>query len=139
MKKIKLNSKGFSLVELVIVMAIMAVMIGMLAPQYVKFVKESKISADIANADRISTAINVAISDADIDMNSVGITSGVSISAGTSVSYLNGFTAIPESNVNDTYEWVIDWTESDGVTKITLGGIEIYPNTTNYENPSNHS
>lgn len=42
----KLNSKGFSLVELVIVIAIMAVLVGALAPQYLKYVEKARISSD---------------------------------------------------------------------------------------------
>lgn len=38
----KLNNKGFSLVELIIVIAIMAVLIGVLAPQYLKYVERSR-------------------------------------------------------------------------------------------------
>ena len=34
MKKEKMNDKGFSLVELIIVIAIMAVLVVVLAPQY---------------------------------------------------------------------------------------------------------
>ena len=37
MKK-EMNNKGFSLVELIIVVAIMAVLIGVLAPTYLKYV-----------------------------------------------------------------------------------------------------
>ena len=46
----KRNQKGFSLVELIIVIAIMAVLIGLLAPQYLKFVSRAKVDTDIQNA-----------------------------------------------------------------------------------------
>ena len=35
-KQKNLTNKGFSLVELIIVIAIMAVLVGVLAPQYIK-------------------------------------------------------------------------------------------------------
>ncbi|MDE7360278.1 MAG: prepilin-type N-terminal cleavage/methylation domain-containing protein, partial [Lachnospiraceae bacterium] len=39
MKKQNMNDKGFSLVELIIVIAIMAILIVVLAPQYLKYVE----------------------------------------------------------------------------------------------------
>lgn len=56
-KQKNLTNKGFSLVELIIVIAIMAVLVGVLAPQYVKYLNKSKISADTQLADSIHSAI----------------------------------------------------------------------------------
>lgn len=55
----KLNNKGFSLVELIIVIAIMAVLIGVLAPQYMKYVERSRNSTDRDNAAAIESAMMV--------------------------------------------------------------------------------
>ena len=63
MKRIKRNNKGFSLVELIIVIAIMAILAGVLAPQFVKYIGRSRISTDIQNAQQIATAISAEFAD----------------------------------------------------------------------------
>ena len=55
----KRNNKGFSLVELIIVIAIMAVLVGVLAPAYLRYVEKSRKSADIQAIDSIMTAMEV--------------------------------------------------------------------------------
>ena len=57
--KKKLNNKGFSLIELIIVVAIMAVLIGVLAPQYLKYVEKSRESADLQAIDSMVSAVEI--------------------------------------------------------------------------------
>lgn len=61
----KTNNKGFSLVELIIVIAIMAVLIGVLAPQFIKYVEKSKESKDITNLDTCVEAVKIYYADKD--------------------------------------------------------------------------
>lgn len=62
MKK-KMNNKGFSLVELIIVIAIMAVLVAVLAPQYIKFVEKSRESTDLDNVQAIKVAVEACVAD----------------------------------------------------------------------------
>lgn len=56
-----MKNKGFSLVELIIVIAIMAIMIGIIAPQLIIYIGKTKVSNDIQICDNISEALNTTI------------------------------------------------------------------------------
>lgn len=66
MKK-KMNNKGFSLVELIVVVAIMAVLIGVLAPQYLRYVEKSRLQKDNSAIAEIANAMKIAAADEDIN------------------------------------------------------------------------
>lgn len=59
----KKDNKGFTLVELVIVVAILAILVGILAPQYTKYVEKSRRAADASNLENLVTVIKTAASD----------------------------------------------------------------------------
>ena len=62
----KLNNKGFSLVELIIVIAIMAILVGVLAPQLIKYIEKAKVSSDTQIADTLHSAITYALADPEV-------------------------------------------------------------------------
>lgn len=55
------KNKGFSMVELIIVIAIMAILAGALAPALIKYINKSRISTDIQTANTIATAVQTAL------------------------------------------------------------------------------
>ena len=59
----KKNNKGFTLVELVIVVANLAILVGILAPQYTKYVEKSRKAADASNLENLVTVFKTAASD----------------------------------------------------------------------------
>jgi type IV pilus assembly protein PilA len=67
----KKNNNGFSLVELIIVIAIMAVLVGVLAPQFIKYVEQSRRSRDIQTAQEIREAVLAEIADGTIKGNTL--------------------------------------------------------------------
>lgn len=58
----KMNNKGFSMVELIIVIAIMAILAAALAPALIKYINKSRLSTDIQTGTSIASAIQTALS-----------------------------------------------------------------------------
>ncbi len=69
MKKENMNNKGFSLVELIIVIAIMAILIVVLAPQYLKYVEKSRVSSDQTTIVEYINAMQILAADPDVKLD----------------------------------------------------------------------
>ena len=71
------NNKGFSLVELIVVIAIMAVLVGVLAPQLIKYVEKA---TDIQTCDNIATALKTYYADEEVSASATATTVTVTLS-----------------------------------------------------------
>lgn len=74
MKKIKSDNKGFSLIELIIVIAIMAVLVAIIAPNLTKYLGSSKEKTDNKNKDEVKSVIQTAITDYETENDGLLIT-----------------------------------------------------------------
>lgn len=63
----KTNNRGFSLIELIVVIAIMAVLVGALTPQFIKYVERGRKSVDVQNVATIVSAVKIYAADPMVD------------------------------------------------------------------------
>lgn len=135
----KKNNKGFSLVELIIVIAIMAILAGALAPALIKYINKSRRSADISNADTIRTAVQTAMSDEDAMQVLMGKTSAqlTSQSVSTFIGYgafgtelksiLGDKTTVKSKYFDKGSEFLISVDIAGNKVTVTAGGSQVSP------------
>ena len=114
----KMNNKGFSLIELIIVIAIMAILVAIIAPNLTKYLGKSKTKTDAKNLDEVKQQVQNAISDASTDEVAVPTKTITIKASGSTVSVTNG-----------------DGGNFDNILKTVLKGTS----TKSKENPSNTS
>lgn len=85
----KKNNKGFSLVELIIVIAIMAVLIAILAPAFIRYVEQSRQSADLSAVEDIIKSVKTSAASSEITIPS----------GGAKVELKNGAVAKPDTSI----------------------------------------
>lgn len=131
----KKNNKGFSLVELIIVIAIMAILAGALAPALIKYINKSRRSADISNADTIRTACQTAMSDEDA-MVAIGTgVTGASVSDlkssygafSTEISSILGNSTITSKYFEKGSEFTVDINVAGNTVIVKAGSQQVSP------------
>ena len=106
----KKDNKGFTLGELVIVVAILAILVGILAPQYTKYVEKSRKAADASNLENLVTAFKTAASDGDdqIPTGEYTITINLTAAGNKTSTTLSVPTTLPTGVTQDTIEGIIE-------------------------------
>ena len=61
-----MNNKGFSLVEVIIVVAIMSILVGVAAPILIGYFEKTNVSADVQLCDSVKEAVSIAMVDPDV-------------------------------------------------------------------------
>ncbi|RII36130.1 prepilin-type N-terminal cleavage/methylation domain-containing protein [Clostridium chromiireducens] len=75
----KKKKKGFTLIELIIVIAIIAILAAIAIPRFGAIRESGNVKSDIATAKNIQTAVSTAISNGDITLDSSGDNSSFSL------------------------------------------------------------
>ena len=71
-----MKNKGFSLVELIIVIAIMAILAAAIAPALIRYIDKSRKADDLAAAETINTAVSAALANEDAYSEVAGVMDG---------------------------------------------------------------
>lgn len=146
------KNNGFSMVELIIVIAIMAVLAAALVPQLIKYIRKSRRVTDIQTANEIQASYTrgfITMTNDGTD-NPAGDTGDVYIRSGytipnppqtlTDYAFLE-LGSIPLSSTNKDYYWRIEYDPATGrVSKISLTdgangseSHEVYPDSEAFE------
>ncbi len=122
MNNVKKNNKGFSLVELIVVVLIMAIIAVSLAPQVMKWVNNSRIATDIQTGDSVVSAAQLALTNKDAYAAVTGVADGKAYTITLAVPVsgtTNGYTIActdTSKTVNASNAFVKAFCEAAGIT-----------------------
>lgn len=133
MKK-RMNNKGFSLVELIVVITILGVLVGIAIPQFLGYVKRTKISTDIKNAQELASVIMAEIAEeGNADVKTLDTTAKTITQA-----MLNSKMTLPTPKVDSTYVFTATYDKDASKLVVLLNGKQVYPDAKEYKDSENY-
>lgn len=112
--------EGFSLVELIIVIAIMAILIGVIALAVLPYLEKSRVGKDQQTVDTVYSAFQTAIADQKItaDITVMIPRNGAATATPTNDNFLSAMAeALNAKDASDLHEGTTDKLESKGTTE----------------------
>jgi len=142
MKTAQKNQNGFTLIELMIVIAIIGILAAVALPQYNTYIKQSRFSEVVMAASALKSPAEIAVQSGKVTANtglnhnangipsqatshvgnyvsSVTITNGVIVATGTG-DVDNGTFTIEASIINSGIRWIVDSSAATDCTKLGL-------------------
>ena len=104
----KMNNKGFSLVELIVVVLIMAIIAVALAPQVMKWVDNSRLSTDRDTYEQFISNLQIALTDKNLPATVTQTTFHI-----TSTGITDGSNAYSSGNASGTIAGALDAVAAD--------------------------
>lgn len=116
-KRIMKKRKGFTLIEMVIVITIIGILSSIAVTKYSSIQENAKKNADYATAANLATAAMIAISDGETDVTTNNLqTKG----------YIQ---VIPKSKSNHGKDFTITKSKDGDEVTVTIDGVNFYPKT----------
>ena len=121
----KINDKGFSLIELIVVIAIMVVLVAILSPVFTRFIEQGRRATDVTNANTIASAILIDIESGEFESKSTPKTDPASSPTNIDKDEFPSIGSVPDvqsSDYSSTCQFQYAYNKNNHTVAITLTG-----------------